>query len=45
MRELAKGIAGILGILAFCAMMYLALAGGCIAIHGIESCFMEVSDE
>lgn len=44
MIELAKGVFGLLGILAFCAVVYLFLCGACVAVHGLDACTMERND-
>lgn len=43
--ELTKGFLGLLGIFAFCAMMYLFLGGACVAFNGVAACTMERSDQ
>ena len=45
MIELAKNVFGLLGILAFCGMLYLFLGGVCVAVHGVAACTMERSDQ
>jgi hypothetical protein len=43
--EIAKGIIGLLGIIAFCAAMYCGLGAVCVVQHGVAACAMEESDQ
>lgn len=45
MIEFVKNVFGLLGILAFCGMLYLFLGGACVAVHGVAACTMERSDQ